>query len=122
MDIAVVIVTWNVRELALEALRSLFDDLATSGLQAEVYVVDSASSDGTAEAVAASFPQVKLTASKENLGFGKSNNLAIKQIMAGADLPHAVYLLNPDTITQQGATRTLYDTLMSSPRVGLVGA
>jgi GT2 family glycosyltransferase len=118
----VVIVTWNVRALVLDALRSLFEDLTTSGLQAKVYVVDSASSDGTAEAVAAAFPQVKLTASKENLGFGKANNVAIRQILSGADVPKAVYLLNPDTVTHARATRTLYDALMASPRVGLVGA
>ncbi|MFN8375835.1 MAG: glycosyltransferase family 2 protein [Anaerolineae bacterium] len=122
MDIAVVVVTWNTRQLALDTLRSLFADLASSGLQAEVYLVDSASSDGTAEAVAAAFPQVKLTASQENLGFGKANNLAIQQIMSRADAPNAIYLLNPDTVTQPGATRALYDALMASPRVGLVGA
>ena len=47
----------------------------TSDLAAEVYVVDNASTDGTAEAVAAAFPQVKLIASAENLGFGGANNL-----------------------------------------------
>jgi N-acetylglucosaminyl-diphospho-decaprenol L-rhamnosyltransferase len=122
MDIAVVVVTWNVRELALDALRSVFEDVKTSGLQVEVYVVDSASSDGSAEAIAAAFPEVKLTASKENLGFGKANNLAIQQIMNGVDLPKAIYLLNPDTITQVGATRALYNALIASPRLGLVGA
>jgi N-acetylglucosaminyl-diphospho-decaprenol L-rhamnosyltransferase len=122
MDIAVVVVTWNVRELALGTLRSLFEDVKDSRLEVEVYVVDSASADGTAEAVAAAFPQVKLTASKDNLGFGRANNIAIRQIMSGAELPKAIYLLNPDTVTQTGATRALYDALMASPRVGLVGA
>lgn len=60
IDLALVIVTWNVRELALNALRSLFVDLATSGLSADVCVVDSASSDGTPDAIAAAFPQVHL--------------------------------------------------------------
>lgn len=125
-DLAVVIVTWNVRALVLEALRSLYADLATSGLSAEVYVVDSASSDGTAAAVARSFPQVRLTASTENLGFGRANNLALRQMGFSqpdtASLPPAVYLLNPDTITQPGATRALYDALLAEPQVGLVGA
>ncbi|MFN8451099.1 MAG: glycosyltransferase [Anaerolineae bacterium] len=120
--LAVVIVTWNVRDLALDALRSLYADLDASGLRAEVYVVDSASSDGTPAAVAAAFPQVKLTASAENLGFGRANNLAIRQIMEAAEQPQAIYLLNPDTITQPGATRALYDALLAEPRVGLVGA
>jgi GT2 family glycosyltransferase len=125
-DLAVVIVTWNVRDLALDALRSLFADLETSGLSYEVFVVDSASSDGTPQTIAAEFPQVKLTASAENLGFGRANNLALRQIGFGqpqtSSLPAAVYLLNPDTITQLGATRALYDALMAESDVGLVGA
>src|SRR6185436_2937522 len=106
MDLAVVIVTWNVREIVLEALRSLYDDLADSGLEARVIVVDSASSDDTIGAVRANFPQVEMIASAENLGFGKANNLGIKAL---GDLPPAVYLLNPDTLSQKGATRKLFD-------------
>ncbi len=120
--LAVVLVTWNVRDLALAALRSLFADLDASGLDAEVYVVDSASTDGTPEAVAAAFPQVRLTASRENLGFGRANNLAIRQIMSAPNPPDAIYLLNPDTITQIGATRVLYDALLTHERAGLIGA
>jgi N-acetylglucosaminyl-diphospho-decaprenol L-rhamnosyltransferase len=120
MDLAVVIVTWNVRDLVLQALESLLSDLADSGLLSTVYVVDNASTDGTAQAVPEQFPQVRLIASAENLGFGKGNNLAIRQAMAeGASV---IYLLNSDTITQRGATRTLYDVLQADPQVGLVGA
>ncbi len=125
-DLAVVIVTWNVRDLALQTLRTLYADLADSGLEAVVYVVDSASSDDTVDAIAEAFPQVKLIASKENLGFGRGNNIALHMLGFGVSafeqLPRVVYLLNPDTITQPGATRTLYDTLMSKERAGLVGA
>lgn len=125
-ELAVVIVTWNVASLVLEALRSLFDDLAAHGPDAVVYVVDSASSDETPDAVAQAFPQVHLIASRENLGFGRANNLALRQIgfgnRAASDLPRAVYLLNPDTVTQPGATRALYDALMAEERCGLVGA
>jgi GT2 family glycosyltransferase len=126
VDLAVVIVTWNVRDLALEALRSLYADLDSSRLSGQVWVVDSASSDGTVEAIRSVFPQVRLIASAENLGFARANNLALRELgfgqAASTDLPPAVYLLNPDTITQPGATRTLYDTLMSNPDAGLVGA
>lgn len=126
VDLAVVIVTWNVRAVVLDALRSLFADLAQSRLTAEVYVVDSASTDDTVSGIGAEFPQVKLTASQQNLGFGAANNLALKQIgfhsASTADLPKAVYLLNPDTITHTGATQTLFDALFSDDRIGLVGA
>jgi hypothetical protein len=126
-DLAVVIITWNVRDLALQALDSLYADLVTSGLSADVYVVDNASTDGTAAAIQASYSEVRLTASAENLGFVRGNNLALRQIgfCEGADpetLPRAVYLLNPDTITQPDATRTLFEALFSASDVGLVGA
>lgn len=128
LDVAVVIVTWNVRGLIEQALSSLLADLAASGLVYGVCVVDSASTDDTADVVAQKFPQVRLIASPENLGFGRANNVGIRAF--GFDdpqtdpqqLPRAVYLLNPDTITQAGATRALYDALMSAPQVGLVGA
>jgi N-acetylglucosaminyl-diphospho-decaprenol L-rhamnosyltransferase len=120
MDLAVIIVTWNNREIILDALRSLYDDLADSGLEARVIVVDSASSDDTLGVVRANFPQVEVIASQENLGFGKANNLGIKTL--GADLPLAVYFLNPDTLSQKGATRKLFDALMADKTLGLVGA
>lgn len=125
-DLAVVIVTWNVRDLVLEALRTLLADLEAHGPRAEIYVVDSASHDGTAQAVAAVFPQVHLIASDENLGFARANNLALRQIGFGEQknrtLPRAVYLLNPDTLTQLGATRTLFAALLADAKTGLVGA
>lgn len=119
-DLAVIVVTWNVRALALDTLRSLYADLDTSGLTADVYIVDSASTDGTVEAVEAAFPQAHMIASADNLGFGKANNLALEQLKD--DPPRAVYLLNPDTITQPGATRALFDALMADDALGLVGA
>ena len=126
-DLAVVIVTWNVRDLALNALTSLFEDLKAHGpASAQVYVVDNASSDDTVAAIRAAFPQVHVIASAENLGFGRANNLALHEIGFGEKgataLPKAVYFLNPDTLTHPGATRTLYDTLLSTPHLGLVGA
>jgi len=123
-DLAIIIVTWNVRDLIRGALDSLYADLATSGLTSEVYIIDSASSDGTPDVVAADYPQVKLTASPDNLGFGKSNNIGLRQagFFDRDDAPRAAYLLNPDTITTPGATRVLFDALFSALDVGLVGA
>lgn len=125
LDLAVIIVSWKVRDLVVQAIRTLRDDLKTSGLTAEVWLVDNASNDGTVEAVSAAFPEVKIIASGENLGFVRGNNAALRAIGFGdgsPNLPKAVYLLNPDTITTPGATRALYDALMRDPHVGLVGA
>lgn len=126
-DLAVILVSWNVRALLLEALRSLFADLETSNLSARVLVVDNASSDGSAEAVRDAFPRVEMLAETGNIGFVRGNNLALRALGmdrpdAGLNGPRAVYLLNPDTITRPGATRALFDALFNEPRVGLVGA
>lgn len=129
-DLAVVIVSWNTRDLTLEALRTLYEDLAAYGPAADVWVVDSASSDGTPQAVQEEFPQVILLTSDQNLGFAAANNHALR-LMGFSDkpgapttseLPRAVYLLNPDTLTQLRATRTLYDALFALPQAGIVGA
>ena len=127
-ELAVIIVTWNVRDLALEALVSLTADLQINGPKDyAVYVVDNASSDGTAAAIGAAFPDgVHLITNSENLGFAAANNLALRKIgfgsQSGDELPRAVYLLNPDTVTQPGATRKLYDSLLGNAELGLVGA
>jgi N-acetylglucosaminyl-diphospho-decaprenol L-rhamnosyltransferase len=124
LDLAVVIVTWNVRDIIVDALRTLFDDLAQSGLNAKVYVVDSASSDDTVAVIRAQFPQVELIASQENVGFSKGNNIALHAagFGSGSAAPRAAYLLNPDTITHIGATRAMFEALMADSQVGLVGA
>ncbi len=127
-DLAVILVTWNVRRLVLDALRSLYDDLNTTNVTAQVWVVDNASSDGTSDAIRAEFPDVQLVASQKNLGFAAGNNLALRalgfcdQPAPNPAGPRAVFLLNPDTLVQRGAVRALYDALFSLPRAGLAGA
>ncbi len=127
MTVAVVIVTWNVRDLALEAVRTTRDDLARHGPEGRILVVDNASADGTAEAIRTRFPDVQVIASAENLGFAAGNNLALRVIGFGQDvpsdrLPEAVFLLNPDTLVEDRAIRTLYEALLAAPDNGLVGA
>jgi GT2 family glycosyltransferase len=123
--LAVVIVSWNVRELLASCLRSLFVDLERSGLKATVWVVDNASTDGTPVLVANAFPEVHLITSDENLGFAGGNNLALRAVVHDS---HAaarngfVWLLNPDTEVQRGATVALLSTLQEHASVGIVGA
>ena len=125
-DLAVILVSWNNADVIAATLRSLFDDLAGSGLRHQVWLVDSNSSDSTVDIVRRDFPRVKLLESAENRGFGAANNLALRQLgfdrANASDLPAAVYLLNPDTVTHSGACKRLYDTLMASGDLGVVGA
>lgn len=129
VDIAVIIVSWNTRDLTLEAIRSLHDDLQHEpDLTAEIWVVDNASSDGSPDAIATTFPLVKLIRHPENSGFAKANNIGMRAMGFGhsqsdsATLPRAVYLLNSDTITQRGATGALFRALMTRDQAGVVGA
>lgn len=126
-DLAVVIVAWNNAAVIRAALASLLDDLQDSGLRYEVWVVDSASQDQTAEIVGREFPAVRLLVNSANMGFAAANNLALRELGFGSaerasETPAAVFLLNPDTVTHPGATRRLFDTLMARPKVGVVGA
>jgi GT2 family glycosyltransferase len=129
-ELAVVLVSWNTRDLTLDGLRTLCADLETGGPQAEIWVVDNASRDGTPDAVRRQYPGVRLVAQESNLGFAGGNNVAMRAMGFGTQrarteaggLPRAVYLLNSDTLTHPGATRALYDTLFTLPRAGVVGA
>jgi GT2 family glycosyltransferase len=127
-NIAVVIVSWNVRELLADCLRSVQADAATSGLSAQIWVVDNASADDSAAMVQGDFPTVRLIASPTNLGFAGGNNAALRAIgfgeksIAEALLPEMVLLLNPDTVVQPGALAALTDFLAQTPAAGIVGA
>ncbi len=120
-ELSVVIVSWNVRELLASCLRSVMDDLALAGLEAGVWVVDNASSDGTPDMVREMFPGVNLIASQENLGFVRANNLALRAILSAPAPPQYVWLLNPDTEVLPGATSALIGALEAHPEAGAVG-
>lgn len=89
MDLSIIIVSWKVRDKLRKNLQSLFASETSKSF--EVFVVDNNSQDGSVEMIQAEFPQVKLLAQTENLGFAKANNLAIKQARA-----NFILLLNPD--------------------------
>lgn len=116
--LSVIIVSWNVRELLRGCLRSL---LAEAVPARDVIVVDSASSDGSADMLRAEFPGVTLIASLHNIGFVKGNNLALTQLLRATPAPEFLWLLNPDTLVQPGAVRTLLDFMHAHPRCGLLG-
>jgi len=121
-DLAVIIVSWNVRELLAACLRSLIADLERTPLTHEVWVVDNGSADGTAERVRETFPTVRLIASDENLGFVGGNNRALAAILDAPAVPRYVWLLNPDTVVRSGATSALTAPLAAEPELAVSGA
>jgi GT2 family glycosyltransferase len=116
VDISVVIVNYNVREFLRGALVSLRKSLAASGLEGEVFVVDNASRDGSQEMVAKEFPDVRLYALKENIGFGRANNLALRDAQG-----EYLLILNPDTILGEDTLRVMVDFMRAHPDAGAAG-
>ncbi len=90
--------------------------LPTSNLQIEVIVVDNASSDGSVAMVEQEFPQVKLIANRENLGFTVGNNQGI-----AASQGRYILLLNPDTEVVGDALATMVEYMDEHPIVGVLG-
>ncbi|MCX8067372.1 MAG: glycosyltransferase family 2 protein [Anaerolineae bacterium] len=121
--LAVIIVTWNVRDLLRACLQSLQADLERSGLDAPVWVVDNGSADGTSEMIRREFPDVRLMALGENVGFAAGNNRALHALLdaPSPDRPRYLWLLNPDTEVLPGATAMLVRALEENPRVGVAG-
>ncbi len=93
MQLSIVIVNYNVQHFLESCLQSVV--VACEGIDSEVFVVDNDSVDGSVAMVQAKFPQVKLIANKENLGFSRANNQAMR--LATGEL---VLLLNPDTLVE----------------------
>lgn len=94
MDLSVVIVNYNVKHFLEQCLHSV--EKAIGNLRVEVFVVDNNSVDGSCQMVHQKFPWIKVIENKENLGFAKANNQAIR-LSTGK----YVLLLNPDTFVQE---------------------
>jgi N-acetylglucosaminyl-diphospho-decaprenol L-rhamnosyltransferase len=117
MDLSIIIVNWNVKDLLRNCLESLSNvDQSPSSLTAEIIVVDSASSDGSPEMVRQEFPQVQLIASDENLGYAGGNNTGV-----AAARGRYFFLLNPDTVVEPGALTRMVMYVDSHPTVGALG-
>ncbi|MEM1159971.1 MAG: glycosyltransferase family 2 protein [Pseudomonadota bacterium] len=113
-ELTVIIVSYNTRALTLKCLETLYAN--THRTRFHTVVLDNASADGSAEAIAEAFPQVELIASEENLGFAKANN-----VVAEAAQSEWLLLLNPDTEVYDGAIDALLDFSRAHPKAGLTG-
>lgn len=114
VDLSVIIVTYNVRDLLRACLRSV---LASEGnVSYEVIVVDNCSSDGSAPMVRAEFPDVQVIASPVNCGYAYGNNLGLVQASG-----RYVLLLNPDTELPAKALAEMIAYLDERPWAGAAG-
>ncbi len=112
LDVA--IVSYRCEGLLRDCLKSLGDN--PPGRPLSVHVVDNASGDGTVEMVEREFPEVRVTALEQNLGFSVANNIAIR---AGS-APY-VLILNPDTRITPGSLDRLLELMDAKPEVGMSG-
>src|SRR3989344_3227699 len=100
MKLSVILVNWNTCDLTRGALASVYKE--TGGFDFEVIVVDNNSADDSVEMLKKEFPQVTLIENKDNRGFGKANNQALK--IAQGDY---IMFLNTDTVVLDGALNKL---------------
>jgi len=99
--LAVLIVSWNVRELLRRCIAATERSLAGAGIGYEILVVDNASADGTPAMLRVDFPHVGLIETGANLGFAGGNNVGLRALRFGSPAPSPppdyILLLNPDT-------------------------
>jgi hypothetical protein len=111
--LSIIVVSYNTREMTLACLASVFRE---TRLPFEVVVVDNASQDGSAAAIAEAFPQVTLLAETENHGFAAAHAVALPHCRAPLLL-----LLNPDTVVLDGAIDALVAFSRARPEAGIWG-
>ncbi|MBR9990938.1 MAG: glycosyltransferase family 2 protein [Gemmatimonadetes bacterium] len=112
--LSIIIVSWNVRDLVLACLDSIHADSGRPPL--EIIVVDNASEDGTAAAVVARYPAVRVLANMDNVGFPRANNQALRHARG-----RHVLFLNPDTEVGAGTLGACVRELDVNPDIGVVG-
>ncbi len=115
MDLSIVIVNWNTKDLLRKCLDSIYRNPPTG--EFEVWLVDNASSDDSIEMVKTKFPQVRLIANQQNVGFAHANNQAMRESSG-----EFVVLLNPDTEVRAGAFDKLIAFMRTCPEAGGAGA
>lgn len=113
-DVAVIVVSWNTRDLLLGCLAALPE--ALGGLRASVWVVDNNSQDDSLAAVEAAYPETRIIRNCTNVGFAAANNQAIQ-----ASTSRYVLLLNSDTEAEAESIARLVAFADQHPRAGVVG-
>ncbi|OGX81403.1 hypothetical protein BEN47_05455 [Hymenobacter lapidarius] len=116
MKLSVVIVNYNVCYFLEQALLSVRRAVEKLGQPVEVFVVDNNSVDGSVTMVRARFPEVVLITNRDNPGFSKANNQALRRATGEYQL-----LLNPDTVVEEDTFRACCDFMDAHPDCGGLG-
>src|SRR5262249_36157115 len=116
LTLSVIVVNWKVRNLLRECLQSLRRQMRLPSEAWEVIVVDNDSRDGSVEMVRAEFPEAKLIANRENVGFGRANDHAFPFCRG-----RYVLLLNPDTVVLDHAADRMLEIMEARPEIGALG-
>ncbi|MBX3080228.1 MAG: glycosyltransferase family 2 protein [Anaerolineae bacterium] len=129
LDLGIVIVNWNTRDLLRECLKSLA--AGDPNVTRRVIVVDNASNDGSLDMVRAEFPQVEAVANPINGGFSQANNIGLRMLgfadkgtaskQSSEPMPRYALLLNPDTEVPPDGLRTMIDRMDAEPSIGIAG-
>ena len=113
MDVSVIIVNYNTRQLTDDAIESIYKH--TSGIDFEIILVDNASTDGS-KAFFEKKDNIRYIYSEQNLGFGQGNNLGLEYATG-----RNIFFLNSDTLLRNNAIKILSDYLDTHPDVGVCG-
>ena len=114
MKILVVVVTYNGSRWIDECLESL----QQSNISLDTIVIDNQSTDGTAAAIKRNFPDIQLIEAKQNLGFGRANNIGLKKALE-EDYDYA-FLLNQDAWIETDTLKTLIEQHQHHPGYGIL--
>lgn len=102
MDVSIIIVNYNTKDLTRNCLKSVFEQ--TEDIDFEVIVSDNGSTDGSVEMIKTEFPQVVLIENRVNLGFGAANNRGLKLAKG-----KYIFYLNSDTLLLNNAVKIFFD-------------
>jgi N-acetylglucosaminyl-diphospho-decaprenol L-rhamnosyltransferase len=114
VDVSIIFVSYNTAEMTKKAIQLVKDSIHQ--LSIEIFVIDNASKDDSAEMIASEFPEVHLIKNKVNVGFGRANNQALP-------FYHGKYvlLLNTDAFVEPDTIQKTYDFMQANPKSGILG-
>ncbi|KAF0237820.1 MAG: hypothetical protein FD181_1583 [Prolixibacteraceae bacterium] len=114
MKLSVIIVNYNVKHFLEQCLHSVYR--AAEGIETEIFVVDNNSVDGSAQLIREKFPGLHFIENKENIGFSRANNQAVRKAKG-----EYILLLNPDTVVEENTFAKVTVFMDQHPEAGGLG-